>query len=77
MTMYDPRGHTWDSWCALTAELFAPQQLGTMPEDRWREWADGMAGIGYFMNSNVPDSRSFADWSDWAASLVGIMSINP
>ena len=77
MTMYAPRGHTWDSWCALTAELFAPQQLGTMPEDRWREWADGMAGIGYFMNSNVPDSRSFADWSDWAASLVGIMSINP
>lgn len=77
MTTYDPRGHTWESWCALMAELFAPQQLGTMPEDRWREWGDAMAGNGYFMSSNIPDSRSFAEWKDWAASLVGIMSIQP
>jgi len=77
MTTYDPRGHTWDSWCSLTAELFAPQQLGVVTEDKWREWADGMSGNGYFMSSNIPDSRSFADWSDWAASLVGIMSIQP
>ena len=77
MVTYDPRGQTWDSWCSLMAELFAPQQLGTMPEDRWREWADGMAGIGYFMNSNVPDTRTFDNWQDWAASLVGIMSIQP
>ena len=77
MTTYDPRGHTWDSWCSLTAEQFAPQQLGTLPEERWREWADGMAGNGYFMSSNIPDSRSFVDWPDWAASLVGIMSIQP
>ena len=75
MTSYDPRGHTWDSWCSLMNELFAPQQLGTVTEDKWREWGDGMAGIGYFMNSNVPDTRTFENWSDWAASLVGIMSI--
>ena len=77
MVTYDPRGQTWDSWCSLMAELFAPQQLGTMPEGRWREWADGMAGNGYFMSSNIPDTRNFADWQDWAASLVGIMSIQP
>ena len=75
MVTYDPRGQTWDSWCSLMAELFAPQQLGTVTEDRWREWADGMSGNGYFMSSNIPDNRSFAEWSDWAASLVGIMSI--
>ena len=77
MVTYDPRGQTWDSWCPLMAELFAPQQLGTLPEERWREWADGMAGIGYFMNSNVSDTRTFENWQDWAASLVGIMSIQP
>ena len=77
MTSYDPRGHTWDSWCALMSELFAPQQLGTLPEERWQEWADGMAGNGYFMSSNIPDSRTFENWQDWAASLVGIMNIQP
>lgn len=56
-------------------ELFSQQQLGTVPEDRWREWGDGMAGIGYFMSSGVPDTRLFERWEDWAASLVGIMSI--
>jgi len=77
MVVYDPRGMTWDQWCALTNELFAPQQLGTLPEDRWQEWGNAMAGIGYFMNSNIPDTRGFANWQDWAASLVGIMRIEP
>jgi hypothetical protein len=58
-------------------ELFAPQQLGVVTEDKWREWGDGMAGNGYFMRSNIHDSRYFDEWKDWAASLVGIMSIQP
>jgi hypothetical protein len=58
MITYDPRGHTWDSWCALMAELFAQQQLGTVPEERWKDWASGMHGVGYFVNSGVPDPRS-------------------
>ena len=57
------------------AELFAAQQLGTLPEDRWREWGDGMAGIGYFMNSAVPSTHQFETWQEWAQNLVGIMSI--
>jgi hypothetical protein len=75
MTPYDPRGMSWDQWVKLTDELFAPQQLGTVPEERWRDWVDGMAGIGYFLNSGVPDSRGFESWQDWAAQFVGIMSI--
>jgi len=75
MITYDPRGHDWDGWCALMAELFAAQQLGTVPEERWKEWADGMQGIGYFVNSGVPDSRGFDDWRTWAEQLVGIMTI--
>jgi hypothetical protein len=59
------------------AELFAIQELGTLPEVQWKEWGDAMAGIGYFMNSGVPDTRAFERWEDWAASLVGIMDITP
>ena len=77
MVTYDPRGHTWNSWCALMAELFAIQELGTVTEDRWKEWGDAMAGIGYFMSSGVPDTRIFEKWEDWATSLVGIMDIEP
>ena len=76
MVTYDPRGMTWDYWCKLMSELFAQQQLGTVPEDRWRDWACGMQGIGFFVNSGVPDPRLFNDWKDWAAQMVGIMSIN-
>ena len=75
MITYDPRGMTWDKWCALMAELFAPNQLGTVPEDKWRDWASGMQGIGYFVNSGTPDQRLFDDWQQWAEQLVGIMTI--
>jgi hypothetical protein len=57
------------------AELFATQQLGTVPEDNWRDWADGMQGIGYFVQNGVPDHRSFEVWQDWAERVVGIMNI--
>jgi len=75
MTTYDPRGMTWDQWCALMIELFAAQQLSKYPEDKWQEWAGTLQGIGYFNNSAVPDARAFTDWKSWASALVGIMSI--
>lgn len=72
---YDPRGMDWDQWCALTAEQFAAQNIGTAPEEQWQAWVDGVVGIGYFMDSAVPDSRGFDDWRDWAQMMVGIMSL--
>jgi len=75
MITYDPRNMMWDDWCARMAELFAAQQLGTVPEEQWQDWASGVQGIGYFVNSGVPDPRGFRSWQDWAAQLVGIMSI--
>jgi len=77
MIVYDPRNMTWNYWCALMAELFASNQLGTVPEERWRDWASGMQGIGYFVESGVPDHKQFATWQDWAQNLVGIMRITP
>lgn len=74
MIIYDYRGQTWDSWCALMAELFASSQLGTVPEERWKEWAFMLVGIGVFSQSGVPDPRGFDTWQSWAAQMAGIMS---
>ena len=75
--VYDPRGMTWDYYCRLMEEQFAPQQLGHVPEENWRVWVDGLNGIGYFVMSGIPDHRGFSNWHDWAASMVGIMSVDP
>jgi hypothetical protein len=75
MVTYDPRNMSWDQWCKLTSEQFASQSLGTLPEERWREWADAVSGISNFMASGVPDSRGFLAWQEWAARLTGIMTI--
>jgi hypothetical protein len=75
MITYDPRGQTWDSWVRLMDELFSANQLGTVPEEKWREWAAGMNGIGYFVQSGIPDPRGFNSWQEWAAQVVGIMNI--
>ena len=75
MVTYDPRGMDWSQYCKLMEELFASNQLGHVPEERWRDWVDGMNGIGYFVQSGVPDHRLFDNWQDWAKNLIGIMSI--
>jgi len=75
MITYYPRNMTWDYWCALMAGLFASNQLGTVPEDKWRDWVDGMNGIGYFVQNGVPDHRGFENWQDWASELCGFMNI--
>ena len=75
MIAYDSRDMTWDQYNKLMEELFAANQLGNVPEDKWRDWVDGMNGIGYFVQSGVPDHRGFATWQDWAAQMTGIMSI--
>ena len=75
MVTYDPRNMTWDYYCRLMEELFAPQQLGHVTEDKWRDWVDGMNGIGYFVNSAIPDQRQFSTWQEWAEQMVGIMSL--
>ena len=77
MIVYDPRGMTWDQYCKLMSELFAGNQLGYVNEEHWRTWVDGLNGIGYFVQSGVPDHRGFDTWDQWAKAMVGIMQIEP
>lgn len=75
MVVYDPRGLDWDTYCAMMVELFASNQLNVVPEEQWREWVDGVHGIGYFGSSGIPDHRLYDSWQAWAENMVGIMTV--
>jgi hypothetical protein len=75
MVTYDPRNMEWPLYCSLMAELFSSNDIGTVPEENWRQWVDGINALGNFGQSGVPDSRGFETWQDWAEQMVGIMSI--
>jgi hypothetical protein len=77
MIAYDPRDMTWDEYNKLMFDLFSSSQLGFVPEERWRDWVDGLNGIGDFVQSGVPDHRYFDRWQDWATAVVGIITIQP
>jgi hypothetical protein len=74
-TILDPRGMTWDYWCALMSETYAANQLGTVPEDQWKAWADAMSGIGRFVG--IPDSRYFDQWQEWAYAFNNAFQNTP
>jgi hypothetical protein len=57
------------------AELFSSNDIGTVPEERWRDWVDAINGIGYFVQSGVPDQRLYATWQEWAEQMMGIMNL--
>ena len=75
MIVYDPRNMEWPQYCALMAELFSSNDIGTVPEDHWRDWVNGLSNIGNFSQSGVPDARGFETWQDWAQQMVGIMNV--
>jgi len=75
MVTYDPRGMDWPQYNKLMTELFASNDVGYVDEENWRQWVDGLNGIGYFGQSAIPDQRMFATWQDWAEQMVGIMSL--
>jgi hypothetical protein len=73
--IYDPRGHTFESWSALMVEAYASQQLQTgLTEDKWKDFASGMLAIGLFNNDAVPQPDVFEKWGDWAEAVVNIVN---
>jgi hypothetical protein len=74
--VYDPRGHTFDSWAALMCELYAAQQLEIpTPLTDWKLWGNGIRAIDVFANEAIPMTDNFADWQQWAQELVN--AVNP
>lgn len=70
--IYDPRGHTFDSWAALMCELYAAQQLSIpMPDTDWKLWGEGLKAIDVFTNEAIPGPSAFSNWQDWAQAVVG------
>lgn len=74
--VYDPRGHTFDSWAALMCELYATQQLEIpSPYTDWKLWGNGIRAIDVFANEAIPMTDNFDDWQKWAEELVN--AVNP
>tara|TARA_R110000868_G_scaffold114309_1_gene306290 strand:+ start:5526 stop:5777 length:252 start_codon:yes stop_codon:yes gene_type:complete len=76
--IFDPRGHTWNSWASLMCELYAANSLAIpTDESEWRGWANGLKAIDVFTNNGVPDSNGYENWEDWAQALVGAINESP
>lgn len=73
--VYDPRGHTFDSWASLMVESYAAQQL-EIPNERtdWKLWGQGLLAIDIFTNEGIPNPALFDDWQLWAQSLVNTVN---
>jgi hypothetical protein len=70
--IYDPRGHTFNSWAALMCELYAAQQLEIPASTTdWRKWGESLKAIDVFTNEGIPGTRTFENWMDWAQAVVG------
>ena len=73
--VYDPRGHTFESWSALMVESYASQQLQiNLPEDKWQEWALGMMNIAIFNDGSLPSPYVYSKWNDWAEEVVNVVN---
>ena len=74
--IYDPRGHTFDSWACLMCEAYAPQNIEIpMRNTDWRLWGDGLRAIDVFANQAIPSTSNFDNWMDWAQALMA--AVNP
>ena len=74
--VYDPRGHTFDSWASLMCELYAAQQLEIPSrQTEWKMWGNGIRAIDVFSNEAIPMTDAFTNWQDWAQELVN--AVNP
>ena len=76
--IYDPRGHTWDSWQALMVEAYASQPLQmNVSETNWREWGQHLLSVAYLNDNGIANPELFENWQEWAQHLVNIVNQNP
>lgn len=73
--VYDPRGHTFESWSALMVEAYAPQQLITgATENNWQEWGMRVMNVSTLQTNSVPNPHLFSRWQDWAEALMNAVN---
>ena len=74
--LYDPTGHTFESWASLMCELYATQQLMIPSKSTdWHQWGNSLKAIDVFANEGAPSTEGFLNWQDWATALIG--AVNP
>ena len=75
--IYDPRGHTFDSWQALMCEAYAAQPLTmNVPETNWREWGQHLLSVSLLNDNALPNPDAYSNWQEWAQELVNAVNQN-
>ena len=73
--LYDPRGHTFESWSSLMVEAYAAQQLViNATEDEWKDWGARLMAVNLFEADSIPSPYAYDNWQDWAMALVNIVN---
>jgi len=73
--VYDPRGHTFESWSALMCEAYASQQLEmNVTEEKWKEFALGLMNIAIFNDGSLPSPYAYSKWNDWAEEIINVIN---
>jgi len=73
--IYDPRGHTFESWAALMCEAYASQQLQmNVTEENWKDFALGLMGIAIIENGSIPSPYAYDKWNIWAEETVNVVN---
>ena len=73
--IYDPRGHSFESWSSLMVDAYAAQQLEiNVSEKNWQDFAVGLMAISNLQENAIPNPYIYKNWSDWAQELVGVVN---
>lgn len=60
----------WQTWSQEIAYVLASQNLPSVDEEHWREFAQSIASNSYFGSFCVPSPDHFDDWREWANQLL-------
>ena len=63
---------SWEDWHNSIAYVLAAEQLPTVDESRWQEFAQVLQESPVLDAYGLPEPESFATWQEWAQHLLVI-----
>lgn len=69
-----PEYMSWDDWNGTFVIYYGQEPLPILPETRWQEAADQIAGLSTFAVYPIPGSGGFLTWQQWAREVTTIIN---